>query len=255
MFKNDFVIIKGDSYVELQNLEAYSVHLIVTSPPYNVGMPYDGYDDRQNYKVYMQHMENVLTECYRVLARGGRIAINLPSASMQTTGSKEAFVAIDYVNMMRKIGYLDREWIGWQKGSFALRGVTSWGSWCSPSQPYLRDSMEYIIVFSKETHKREDKKGPNDITPEEFVAFTKNCWFIQPEVKNRKLHPAPFPVELPYRLLKLYTWPGDTVLDPFCGIGTVGEACRMLKRNFIGIDISERYCHIARERLSQEVLF
>jgi len=242
----------GDALEVLKTFSDNCIHCIITSPPYNVGMPY-GTDDRKNYLEYLNFIKNILFECYRILIDGGRIAINLPSSILQSSYSRMAYLSLDYVLIMREIGFLDREWIGWikmPKGEILAKS-TSWGSWKSPSCPYCRDAMEYIIVMDKKQHKRTDKKGQNDITTEEFLTFSSNCWYFPPEY-NRK-HPAPFPEELPYRLIKFYTWKDDIVLDPFCGSGTTGVVALRLGRRFIGIDISENYLKdIAIPRLEKE---
>jgi len=243
-------IICGDAYTVLKEIPEKSVHLIVTSPPYNVGMNY-GVSDELNYKHYLEYIEKVLKECYRVLITGGKIAINLPSSILKSKASKVAYLSIDYILLMRKIGFLDREWIGWIKmpRGELLTKSTSWGSWRSPSNCYLRDAMEYIIVMDKEQHKRTDKKGQNDITRDEFLLYTSNCWYIAPET-NRKNHPAPFPEELPYRLIKLYTWEDDIVLDPFCGSGTTCVVAKKLGRNYIGIDINPKFVEYSIKRIN-----
>lgn len=247
-------IIVGDVIKELKKIPDNSIHLIITSPPYNVGMNYDKHNDKMNYKNYLSWVKEWVGECYRILISGGKIAVNLPSSILQSSNSRMAYLSLDYVLIMRDIGFLDREWIGWIKmprGEIPGKS-TSWGSWLSPSCPYCRDAMEYIIVMDKETHKRTDKKGKNDITRDEFLKFSSNCWYIKPET-NRK-HPAPFPLELPMRLIKFYTWDGDIVLDPFVGSGTTALASYLLKRNFIGIDISEEYCKMAEERIKKHMV-
>ena len=244
-------IICGDAKRILRTIPERCVHLIVTSPPYNVGIPYESYDDRQPYEKYLQEMEHILAECYRVLVKGGRICINLPSCAMQHTGSRAAWLTIDYVLMLRKVGFLDREFIGWLKSPYlSVWGrSTSWGSWKSPSNPALRDIMEYIVVMHKETPKLEGEE--TDLTKDEFLEFTHNAWTIIPSTRMRKFHPSPFPFELPRRLIKLYSFVRQTVLDPFCGVGTTCLVAKELGRNYIGIDISERYCEMARRFLAQ----
>jgi len=242
-------ILQGDALEELKKIPDNVIDLIITSPPYNVGMPY-GSNDRKNYHIYLDFAKNVLKECYRVLKVGGRMAINLPSSIMQSSHSRMAYLSLDYVLMMRKIGFLDREWITWIK---MPRGEipghsTAWGSWKSPSCPYLRDASEFIIIMNKGQIKRTDRKGHNDITTEEFLKFTSNCWYFSPE-HNRK-HPAPFPEELPYRLMKLYTWQGDLVLDPFIGSGTTAVVAKKLGRNFIGIELNPDYIKMSKERIN-----
>jgi len=248
-------IICGDCIEIMKSIPDETIHMIITSPPYNVGMPYGVADDTKNYTEYLSMMENCLKECYRILIKGGRIAINLPASILQSTKSRMSYLSLDIVLLMRKVGYIDREWIGWikmPKGEIPGKS-TSWGSWCSPSCPYCRDAMEYIIVMDKITHKRTDKKGKNDITSKEFLTYTSNCWYIQPESTGevRNNHPAPFPEELPYRLIKLYTWEDDIVLDPFVGSGTTAVTAKKLNRHFIGIDISQEYCEFAIKRLNE----
>jgi len=241
-------IICGDCLEVMQGMPDKSIDLTITSPPYNVGMPY-GTDDRKNYQDYLIFVENILRELYRILKIGGRIAINLPGTILQSSNSKMAYLSLNYVLLMRKIGFLDREWITWikmPKGEIPSKS-TSWGSWKMPTCPYLRNASEFIIIMDKEQHKLIDKKGQNDITTEEFLKYTSNCWYFCPET-NRK-HPAPFPKELPYRLLKLYTYPEDLILDPFIGWGTTAVVCKELKRNYIGIEISPEYCEMARNRI------
>jgi len=249
-YPDDFInkIICGDCLEVLKDIPDKSIDLIITSPPYNVGMPY-GVNDRKNYLEYLQFMKMVLLECYRVLIKGGRITINLPSSILQSSSSRMAYLALDYVLIMREIGFLDREWIGWikmPKGELPGKS-TSWGSWKSPSCPYCRDAMEYIIVMDKEQHKRTDKKGQNDITSQEFLQFSVNCWYFPPE--HNRQHPAPFPTDLPYRLIKFYTWKDDVVLDPFLGSGTTAIVAKKLGRNYIGIELNHNYIKIAEERL------
>lgn len=251
-------IICGDALEVLKKIPQNSIDLIITSPPYNVGMNYETYDDVKDYQEYLDYMKNVLKECYRILVKGGRIAINLPSNIMAHRGSKMAYLALDFVLIMRDCGFLDREWIGWVKmidGSIPGKS-TGWGSWMSPSNPALRDGMEYIIVMDKETHKKENVRNEkSDITSKEFLKFTTNVWVISPEVSFRDVHPAPFPEELPYRLIKSYSYPNDVILDPFCGVGTTCAVAKKLNRRFIGIDIDQKYCEIAKVRVAQGMLF
>ena len=250
IYPDDFVnkIINADALEALSIIPDNIIHLIITSPPYNVGMDY-GVSDRKNYNNYLSFMKKVLQECYRVLIPGGRIAVNVPSSILQSSSSRMAYLSLDIVLLMREVGFLDREWVTWikmPKGEIA-GSSTAWGSWMSPSCPYLRDACEYVIVMDKESHKRTDKSGVNDITSEEFLKFTSNCWYIPPE-KNRN-HPAPFPPGLPYRLIKLYSWENDIVLDPFVGSGTTAVVAKKCNRKFIGIDINSEFCIMAEERL------
>lgn len=245
-------VICGDAEEVLKQIPDRTIHLIITSPPYNTGMDYTDHDDEQPYKQYLEKMRKVLEQCYRVLVGGGRICINLPSIIMQHTKSRSAYLTIDYILMMREIGFLDREWIVWLKSeSLTPWGKsTSWGSWLSPSNPALRDVCEYVIVMHKETPKLDGEE--TDLQRDEFLNWTNNAWIVYPTTPMRNLHPAPFPFELPHRLIKLYSFVGQTVLDPFCGVGTTCIVAKRLKRNYIGIDISKRYCELAKRFLSQK---
>jgi len=242
-------ILTGDCVDILKQIPDNSIEMVITSPPYNVGIDY-GVDDRKSYSDYLEFCKRWLNECYRILKSGGRIALNLPSTILQSSSSRMAYLTLDYVLIMRDIGYLDREWITWlkmPKGEVPGKS-TAWGSWCSPSCPYLRDATEVIVVMDKDSHKRIDKKGENDITKQEFMEYTTNCWYIQPE-KDRS-HPAPFPMELPRRLIKLYTWENDIVLDPFVGSGTTAYAAKLLGRNYVGIEINPTFAYMAINRLN-----
>jgi len=247
---DQIILYQGDAVEVLRQLPEGFIDLIVTSPPYNVGREYgDNVNDRKSYEEYLEFARGWLEGVYRVLRYGGRIAINVPACLQQSAGSKYAYMAYDYVRLMREIGFLDMDWIVWVKSKDGLPVAqsTAWGSWCSPSHPYVRDACEYVIVMAKGSKKRVDRKGMNDITPEEFKLFTTNVWIIPP-VWDRE-HPAPFPKELPYRLIKLYTWEGDVVLDPFSGSGTtlmVGVECN---RKVVGIEIEERFCELVVRRL------
>lgn len=241
-------IYQGNVIVELQKIPDECIDLIITSPPYNVGMPY-GTDDRKNYQEYLLFVKKWLIQCFRVLKTGCRLAINLPSSILQSSSSRMAYLSLDYVLLMREVGFLDREWITWIKmprGEIPAKS-TAWGSWKSPSCPYLRNASEFIIVMDKKEHKRKDKKGHNDITSQEFLTFTSNCWYFPPE--HNRTHPAPFPEELPFRLVKLYSWQNDIILDPFIGSGTTAVVCKKLGRNYIGIDINPDYVKMTKERL------
>lgn len=241
-------LINGDCLDCLREIDDNSVALIVTSPPYNVGKNYMVVSDRKEYFSYLEFTRKWLVECYRILVPGGRIAINLPSSVLQSSNSRVFYMSLDYVLIMREIGFLDREWIGWikmPKGEVAGKSTT-WGSWRSPSCPYCRDAMEYIIVMDKISHKRMDKSGYNDISSEEFLMYSTNCWYIQPETD--RTHPAPFPIELPYRLIKFYTWKDDIVLDPFVGSGSTLIASLLSGRRAIGIEINEDFCKLAEKK-------
>jgi len=247
---DDVVLYQGDAVEVLKRLPDGFVDLIITSPPYNVGKMYgETVNDTKSYEEYLEFARGWLEGAYRVLKYGGRIAVNVPSCIQQSTKSKYAYMAFDYVRIMREVGFIDMDWIVWVKtvNGLPVEKDTAWGSWCSPSHPYMRDACEYVIVMAKGNRKRLDRKGRNDITSEEFRLFTTNVWMIPP-ARDRE-HPAVFPKELPFRLMKLYTWRGDVVLDPFVGSGTTLVVGLELERKVVGIELEEKFCEMAVRRL------
>ena len=234
-------IICGDVLERMRNIRSDSVHLAITSPPYNVGKEYDEHNDSMDYKHYLKWLNQVWKETKRVLVPGGKFALNIAP-----TGIKD-FIPIhhDFANQLRKLGMTFRTEIIWYKQTMLKR--TAWGSWKSPSNPHIVPSWEYVLIFNKKV-KFEGKQEDADITAEEFMKYSDGFWYIPPETQ-RNGHPAPFPEELIYRLIKFYTYKGDTVLDMFGGTGTVAAVAQRTHRNFIHIDISREYCKVAESRL------
>ncbi|MBD3183326.1 site-specific DNA-methyltransferase [Candidatus Poribacteria bacterium] len=229
----------------MDDLPDYSVHLMVTSPPYNVGKDYD---DDLSLKEYFSLLRNVFQETYRVLVPGGRVAINIANVGRKPYISLNS----EIIRLMQDIGFMMRGEIIWDKGASA-GGSCAWGSWKSASNPVLRDVHEYIMVFSKDVFKRKKLSDRNDtITRDEFLELTKSVWQFPTESAKKVSHPAPFPVELPRRIIQLYTFEGDVVLDPFMGVGTTAVAALVSNRKYIGYDISEEYCQLAEERIKSE---
>ncbi|GAB4129788.1 MAG: site-specific DNA-methyltransferase [Raineya sp.] len=220
-------VICGDAIEVMKKMPENFVHLIVTSPPYNVGIPYENHNDLLPYKEYLEFLESTWIECHRILVRGGRICINVPSV---TADGEYQPLFCDVVNQMKKIGYIMRGDILWYKQSISKR--TAWGSWKSPSNPYVVQPYEFILVFSKETRKLEGDKNKIDITKEEFIEYSNSFWQIKPQTQP-KGHPVPFPEELVYRLIKFYSYQENIVLDPFAGSGTVGVVALKTNRKYI----------------------
>ena len=240
---NDCVLC-GDARKTLATMSAASVHLVITSPPYNLSIDYDAHDDDIAEEEYLAGMAAVWAECDRVLCNGGRLCINIGENKRQTI-SQPTFSA--FIQQCLGLGMLYRGTIVWNKNSAAKH--CAWGSWRSPSNPHLVPRHEYIIVFSKGGHKLAGSPADADITPEEFMDCTRSVWNMGTESAKRVGHPAPFPLSLPGRLIRFYSFKGQTVLDPFAGSGTVGVACRMLGRRYILIDKSREYCELAKKRL------
>jgi len=216
-------------------------HLMITSPPYNVTKEYD---DNLSLKEYLDLLQKVFSETYRVLVNGGRACVNLANV-----GRKPYIPLSDLVSqIMIKIGFNMRGEVIWNKGSSA--GVSmAWGSFQSASNPVLRDVHEYILVFSKGDYGRSFKEKVSTITREQFMEWTKSIWTMPTESAKRVGHPAPFPEELPYRLIQLYSYKNDIILDPFVGSGTTAVAALKSERRYIGYDVDKEYVKLAERRL------
>lgn len=235
-------IILGSSE-NMKEIPANSLHLMITSPPYNVTKEYD---QDLSLQEYLQLLEKVFSETYRVLVDGGRACVNVANL-----GRRPYLPLSDFIShIMLGIGFQMRGEIIWNKGAGA--GVSmAWGSWQSASNPVLRDVHEYIQVFSKGSFKRKKPDGKqNIISKEQFMEWTKSVWTINPESARKVGHPAPFPVELPYRLIQLYTFQGDVILDPFIGSGTTAIAALKADRKYIGYENDPAYVKLAQERIS-----
>lgn len=236
--ENKFILGSAENMKELPD---NSVHLMITSPPYNVSKEYD---KDLSLKEYLQLLENAFKETYRVLVNGGRACINVANL-----GRKPYIPLSDYISkMMIDIGFNMRGEIIWNKAASASPS-TAWGSWQSAVNPILRDIHEYILIFSKGDYKREKGKKENSITKEQFMEWTKSIWTMKAESARRIGHPAPFPEELPFRLIQLYSFKGDIILDPFMGSGTTAVAAIKSERKFVGYDISQEYIDLAEKRL------
>jgi DNA modification methylase len=226
---------------QMSELEDSSVALMVTSPPYHVGKDYDGggsFDD------YLDLIEAVFAETYKKLQPGGRAVVNVANLGRRPYIPLSHLVTARMVN----IGYFMRAEIIWQKARGA-GGSCAWGSWRSPSNPVVRDLHEYLLCFSKGRFDRVVKGNPT-ISSEEFLESTTSIWEIPPESAKRVGHPAPFPVELPRRLINFYTYEGELVLDPFMGSGSTAVAAVELGRDWVGYELNEEYAEMTRRRAS-----
>jgi len=226
----------------MSELPDCSAHLMVTSPPYNVGKDYD---EDLSLDEYLMFLRNVWKEVYRVLVPGGRACINVANLGRKPYIPLNGLIAQE----MTKLGFLMRGEIIWDKASSASTS-TAWGSWQSATNPTLRDTHEYILVFSKGSFRRDKMDGRvSTISKDEFLEFTKSVWGIPSESARKVGHPAPFPVDLPYRLIQLYTFSNEIVLDPFMGSGQTALAALKSGRHFVGYEINESYLQLANDRI------
>ncbi len=227
---------------KMDELPDNSIHLMITSPPYNVSKEYD---NNLSLKEYLELLNTIWRETYRVLVPGGRACINIANLGRKPYIPLHSYI----IEAMQKIGYLMRGEIIWNKASSASPS-TAWGSWLSAANPVLRDIHEYILIFSKDTFSRKKKDKENTIKKEEFLELTKSIWTFSAVSARQIGHPAPFPEELPHRLIQLYSFKGDVVLDPFVGSGMTCLSAIKDKRNYIGYDINPEYVKLAEKRIS-----
>lgn len=226
----------------MEEIPDSSIHLMVTSPPYNVRKEYD---DDLSLDQYRDLLRRVMAETYRKLVTGGRACVNIANIGRKPYIPLHALIIED----MLSLGYYMRGEIIWNKGSSAGTS-TAWGSWRSAANPVLRDVHEYILVFSKGSFSRPSRGRVSTIEADEFLSWTKSVWTF-PSVSAKSVgHPAPFPEELPWRLIQLYTFEQDVVLDPFCGSGTTCLAALKAGRRYIGYDTCQEYVDLARRRIS-----
>ncbi|HAG10203.1 MAG TPA: SAM-dependent methyltransferase [Desulfotomaculum sp.] len=226
----------------MEEIPDYSVHLAVTSPPYNTGKDYD---EDLNLSQYRSFLLKVWKEVYRVLVPGGRICVNIANLGRKPYIPIHAFEIED----IQSAGFFMRGEIIWNKAGSASRS-TAWGSWLSAANPTLRDVHEYILVFSKEVFSRKaPAERKSTITREQFLEYTKSIWTFPAEQAKKIGHPAPFPVELPYRLIQLYTFQNEIILDPFMGSGQTAIAALKAQRNYIGYETDSSYVQLASKRI------
>ena len=228
------------------DLPKESIDLIVTSPPYNVGIDYNQHDDTIPYDEYLDWTKQWLKKALTLLKKDGRLCLNIP-LDKNKGGIKPVYA--DIVKIALDVGFKYQTTIIWNEQNISRR--TAWGSFMSASAPYVIAPVETIVVLYKESWKKLSK-GESDITKEKFIEWTNGLWTFPGESKKRIGHPAPFPLELPKRCIKLFSYVGDIVLDPFLGSGTTAIAAYKLRRKAIGVEIDEKYFDLAIKRISRE---
>jgi DNA modification methylase len=235
----DTVIRKSSE--KMDDLPDDCIHLMVTSPPYNVGKEYD---ENLSLNEYRMFLKRVWAEVKRVLVPGGRVAINVANLGRKPYLPLHSIIIDD----MLDLGFLMRGELIWNKAASSSPS-TAWGTFSSAKNPTLRDVHEYILIFSKGSYSREVSNRKDTISKEEFMEYTKSVWTFPAEPATKIGHPAPFPVELPYRLIQFYTYEGDVVLDPFMGSGQTAIAAVKTRRHYVGYEISEEYVKLSKKRI------
>jgi len=218
---------------------------MITSPPYNATKEYD---ENLTLEEYRDLLRRVFRETHRVLVEGGRACVNVANVGRKPYIPFHAFIAQD----MLDLGFAMRGEVIWNKASSAGPS-TAWGSWKSATNPTLRDVHEYILVFSKGDFTRRKGEKKSTVSREEFLELTKSVWTFASESARRIGHPAPFPVELPRRLIQLYSFEGDVVLDPFSGSGSTCIAALQTGRAFVAYEKSAAYAKLADQRIQREL--
>ena len=240
-------IYNGNCLNVMKNIEDNFIDLVITSPPYNVGVSYDSWLDKLTYEEYFSFMRNVLSELYRCLKPDGRIALNiLYEVNFKERGGR-VFLVSEIWGIMKKIGY---NWAGiadLQEIQPHRVKYTAWGSYLSASSPYIYNPKECVLLAYKD-HWKKDSKGKTTITSDEFIEAVSGRWKYMAETK--KITMANYSEDIPNMAIKIMSYEGDIVYDPFMGSGTTALACKKLNRNYIGSEISEEYCRIANDRIN-----
>ena len=246
-FSNQNTTLYNGNVLDENTFKKEFIDLIVTSPPYNVGIEYNSNNDTLNYKQYLEFSEKWMKNCYNWTKTEGRFILNIP---LDTNKGGQNSVGADLTAIAKKVGWKYNKTIVWNEGNISRR--TAWGSWCSASAPCVIAPVELIVVFFKDSWKKTGGSKKSDITKQEFMEWTNGLWTFKGESKKRIGHPAPFPIELPYRAIKLFSYVGDLVFDPFAGSGTTLIAAGKNNRYGVGMDIDEIYCELAKQRIIKE---
>lgn len=246
-------------FFEKENLKLYNADVIkksnfkseffdlgITSPPYNLDINYNSNNDNLEYEKYLEFSRNWLENCYFWAKDRARFCLNIP---LDKNKGGQKSIGADLTQIAKTVGWNYHSTIIWNEGNISRR--TAWGSWLSASAPYVIAPVELIIVLYKNEWKK-GYKGENDITKDEFKSWTNGLWNFNGESKKRIGHPAPFPRELPRRCVKLFSYIGDCVFDPFSGSGTTILEASNLKRNAVGLEIDKGYCELSVQRIKNE---
>lgn len=244
-YKTDINVIYNDDFLKSNSIPSNYVDLIITSPPYNLDINYKSFDDGMTYEDYKKFSKKWLTKALRICKPDGRLCLNIP---LDKNKGGHQSVGADLTVIAKSVGWKYHTTIIWNEGNIS-KG-SAWGSWLSASAPYVIAPVELIAVFYKgEMWKKQSGSRQSDMTKDEFLEWTKGVWTFSGESKKKIGHPTPFPVELPRRCMKLFSFVGDLVIDPFMGSGSTLVAAQKNNRKSIGFDIEPDYCEIAKKRL------
>lgn len=224
------------------------INLIVTSPPYNVGVEYSSHNDEEPYHKYLDFSKKWMSNCYAWSKTQARFALNIP-LDKNKGGARS--VGSDLTRIAQEVGWKYKCAIVWNEGNISRR--TAWGSWKSASAPVVIAPVELIVIFYKDEWKKTHGSLVSDVSDVEFKEWTCGLWTFNGESKKKIGHPAPFPKELPYRCIKLFSYVSDVVFDPFLGSGTTLIVAKNTNRIGVGIEIDPSYCELAKNRIISEV--
>ncbi len=244
-FKTNSTCIFSEDILKTDVIEKDSIDLVVTSPPYCIAVNYENYDDGIPYENYLSFSRDWLKRCYDFVKKDGRLCLNIP---LDKNKGGQQSVYSDLTKIAKEIGWRYQSTIIWNEQNISRR--TAWGSWLSASAPFVIAPVEVIVVLYKESWVKL-RKGKSDICKKDFIDWTNGVWSFNGESKRRIGHPAPFPIELPKRCIRLFSYVGDVILDPFLGSGTTLLACLETNRLGIGVEINKNYCALAEKRIKQ----
>jgi site-specific DNA-methyltransferase (adenine-specific) len=246
-FQAKGISIYNDDILYTNVVRKGDVDLIITSPPYNVNIKYNSHNDEMPYEDYLSFAKEWLGKCYDLAKDDGRFCLNIP---LDKNKGGQQSVCADLTTIAKQVGWKYHSTIIWNEQNISRR--TAWGSWLSASAPYVIAPVEVIVILYKRRWKKESGSRISDISKAQFQEWTNGVWSFSGESKKRVGHPTPFPVELPKRCIKLFSFVGDIILDPFLGSGTTLIACLQTGRRGIGIEIDRGYCEIAKQRIIDE---
>ncbi len=249
-FKSKGLYLYETDILHFDSIPDKSLDLTITSPPYNVDISYEGYKDSLPYDEYLDFSASWLTRCLALSRPTGRLCLNIP---LDKNKDGQQSVYADLTSVAKRVGWKYHATIIWNEQNISRR--TAWGSWLSASAPFVIAPVETIGVFYKDAWKREGGSGVSDISRDEFMDWTNAMWTFGGESATRIGHPAPFPLELPTRCIKLFSFVGDRVFDPFCGSGSTLVSCLQTGRLGIGVEMVDSYCRLAVDRIKASGLY